>query len=171
MDYRASLSFIRLLANLRWLAVVGQVLTVLIVTGPLQLALAEVPLWAGIGALAAFNVYATWRARQSEELSDAVVFAHMLVDIGSLTWMIAWSGGVENPFSSLFLLPIALSILALPGPWVWATAVASILGYGVSALLGRSYACPPPVRRRTSHRCSRGPDRTCSLAGRPVYPR
>jgi hypothetical protein len=36
VDNSASLSFIRLLANLRWLAVIGQALTVLIVTGPLQ---------------------------------------------------------------------------------------------------------------------------------------
>lgn len=137
MDYRASSSFIRLLANLRWLAVVGQALTVIVVTGPLQLDLLEAPLWSGIGALAAFNLYATWRARQRGEVSDAIVFAHMLVDIVSLTWMIAWSGGVENPFSSLFLLPIALAILALPAPWVWAAALASILGYGISALLAK----------------------------------
>lgn len=137
MDNRASLSFIKLLANLRWLAVVGQALTVGIVTRPLQVALPEAPLWAGIAALAAFNVYATWRARGGGDVSAATVFSHILVDIVSLTWMVAWSGGVENPFSSLFLLPIALSILALPIRWVWATAAASMVGYCVSALLAR----------------------------------
>lgn len=137
MDTRASLSFIRLFANLRWLAIIGQTLTVVVVTGPLQLPLPEVPLWAGIGALAVFNVYATWRARSGVDASIPLVFLHILVDVISLTWMIAWSGGIENPFSSLFLLPIALSILALPGPWVWGTAVACMLGYGISALLAQ----------------------------------
>ncbi|MCW5571724.1 MAG: HAMP domain-containing histidine kinase [Steroidobacteraceae bacterium] len=137
MDTRASLSFIRLLANLRWLAIIGQAVTVVIVTGPLQLPLPEGPLWAGIGALAVFNLYATWRGRCGVDAGIPLVFLHILVDVISLTWMVAWSGGIENPFSSLFLLPIALSILALPGPWVWATAAACMAGYGISALLAR----------------------------------
>lgn len=137
MNTRASSSFIGLLAILRWLAVAGQALTVLIVTGPLQVALQQTPLWCGIGALALFNVYATLRARGVAESKAPEAFAHMLVDIVSLTWMVAWSGGIENPFSTLFLMPIALSILALPHRWVAATAAASICGYCVSALLGR----------------------------------
>lgn len=137
MDTRASLSFIRLLANLRWLAVAGQALTVVIVTGPLQVALPEALLWTGIGALALFNVYATWRARGDREASAPEVFLHILADVVLLTWMVAWSGGIENPFSSLFLMPIALSILALPSRWVWAIAAASVAGYCASALLGR----------------------------------
>lgn len=137
VDTRASLSFIGLLANLRWLAIIGQALTVAIVTGPLQVALPEAPLWAGIAALAAFNVYATWRARGGTDVSVPLLFLHILMDVISLSWMVAWSGGVENPFSSLFLLPIALSILALSGYWVWATAAACLAGYGISALLAR----------------------------------
>jgi two-component system sensor histidine kinase RegB len=137
VEHRASLSFIRLLANLRWLAVAGQALTVLVVTGPLQVAVPQAPLWWGIGALALFNFYATWRARGVGEVSAPEVFSHILVDIVLLSWMVAWSGGIENPFSTLFLMPMALSILALPGRWVGATAVASIAGYGISALLGR----------------------------------
>ncbi len=26
------------------------------------------------------------------------IYLHMLVDIAVLTWMIAWSGGIQNPF-------------------------------------------------------------------------
>lgn len=115
----------------------GQALTVVIVTGPMGFALPETPLWTGIGALALFNTYATWRSRAHREASAGMVFAHILVDVISLTWMVGWSGGIENPFSSLFLLPIAVSILALPGRWVWATAGASLLGYGVSAFFAR----------------------------------
>lgn len=137
MDNLAAPSFVRLLANLRWIAVAGQVLTVAIVTGPLQVALPTEPLWGGIGALAVFNTYATWSTRRDGDATPAVAFAHMLVDIVLLAWMVAWSGGIENPFSSLFLMPIALSILALPPKWVGATAVASLAGYCISALVAR----------------------------------
>src|SRR5690606_3841914 len=84
-----------------------------------------------------FNVYATWRARRDAEAGEAEVFAHVLVDILVLAWMVGWSGGVENPFSSLFLLPVALSILALHGRWIWATAAASVVGFAGSAVLAR----------------------------------
>lgn len=124
-----------LLSNLRWLGIVGQAITVAVVIGPAGVALPGVPLWTGIGALVLFNVYATWRARRGGEAGEAEVFAHVLVDITVLAWMVGWSGGIENPFSSLFLLPVALSILALRGRWIWATAAASVVGFAGSALL------------------------------------
>lgn len=133
----ASRSFLRLLCNLRWVAVAGQAITVLIVTVPLQIPLPAPPLWTAIAALGLFNVYATWRVRQEAEARPAEIFGHLLVDIAVLTWLIFWSGGTENPFSSLFLLPIALSVLALPTTWVFATAAACAVGYAVSTLLAR----------------------------------
>jgi two-component system, sensor histidine kinase RegB len=57
---RATLPFLRLLCNLRWAAIAGQVLTVAFVTGFVHVSLPALPLWAGIGALTAFNVFATW---------------------------------------------------------------------------------------------------------------
>jgi two-component system, sensor histidine kinase RegB len=134
---RATLPFLRLLCNLRWAAIAGQILTVALVTRFMHVPLPALPLWVGIGALGAFNAFATWRTRRLAEVSGTEIFLHMLVDIGVLTWMIAWSGGMENPFSSLFLLPIALSILALPPRLVRATAAACVLGYAISALYGR----------------------------------
>ena len=137
MDHRASLSFVRLLANLRWLAVAGQALTVLSVTRLMGVDLIQPPLWGGIAAFALFNIYATWFARTRQDASHGVVFAHLLADIASLAWMVGWSGGIENPFSSLFVLPMVLSILALPPGWAWGCAAASIAGYAMAVLAGR----------------------------------
>src|SRR5579862_7685555 len=99
MTRRASLSFLRLLCNLRWLAVIGQGLTVALVVGPLHIPLPTVPLATGIGILALFNTYVTVRAHRAsrETASDIEVFLHMVVDIAVLTWMISLSGGMENP--------------------------------------------------------------------------
>jgi two-component system, sensor histidine kinase RegB len=134
---RASLPFLKLLCNLRWAGIAGQVLTVALVTRVLLLPLHALPLWGGVLLLAVFNVIATLRSRRVAEVRAPEIYLHMLVDIAVLTWMIAWSGGMQNPFSSLFLLPIALSILALPSRFVWWTAAASIAGYAISALTGR----------------------------------
>src|SRR5688572_20592079 len=132
------LSFLRLLCRLRGFAVVGQAVTVLIVTRLMGVPLEPAPLWAGIGFLAAFNIVVTVRAMRAREVRPGELFAHLAVDIAVLTWLVGWSGGLENPFSSLFLLPIALSILSLPTVWVWATAAASVLGFGLSVVFGRS---------------------------------
>jgi len=144
MIRRASLSFLRLLYNLRWLAVVGQALTVAVVVGPMHIPLQATPLWMGIAALALFNLYVTSRIRANsvDSVSDGEVCVHILVDIAALTWMVAFSGAMENPFASLFLIPIAVAILALPLRLMSLTALASGAGYFISTLFGREL---PPV--------------------------
>jgi two-component system, sensor histidine kinase RegB len=132
----ASRGFLRLLCRLRWIAVLGQAITIWTVTGPLGIALEALPLWSGVGALAFFNVYASIRATRPGDTSTRELFVHLLVDITVLAWQVAWSGGIENPFASLFLLPIALAILALPPGWVWAVAVCVLCGFGFSVSLG-----------------------------------
>jgi two-component system sensor histidine kinase RegB len=144
MTRRASLSFLRLLCNLRWLAVLGQGLTVAVVVGLLHIPLPVAALSVGIAALALFNAYVTARVYGSaaDSASDVEVCLHVLVDIAVLTWMIVLSGGMENPFASLFLIPIAIAILALPPRLMGLTAALSGLGYLVSTLFGREL---PPV--------------------------
>ena len=142
MSGSASLSFLRLLCNLRWIAVVGQAAAVALVVDRLGIALSSGLLWAGIGTLALFNLYATWRVRRGGDASDLEVLGHMLIDIAVLTWLITLSGGIENPFASLFLIPIALSILTLPRRWMGVTAVASAAGYFASIYFGHEL---PPV--------------------------
>ncbi len=144
MSRQASSSFLQLLCNLRWLAVVGQALTVVLVVRVIHIPLQTAPLWAGIAALALFNVYASARIHGATAApsSDAEVCIHVLVDIAVLTWMIAFSGGMENPFASLFLIPVAVAILALPPRLMGITALASGAGYFTSTLFGNEL---PPV--------------------------
>ncbi|MEL1264827.1 ATP-binding protein [Pseudoxanthomonas putridarboris] len=130
-------SFLRALCNLRWVAIVGQAVTVLVATGPMGLPLPRAPLWSGIAVLAAFNLYASWRSRRPGAESPREAFCHMLVDVAVLAWLVGWSGGISNPFSSMFLLLIVVSSLALPLRWVLATGVACLLGYASTAAFGR----------------------------------
>lgn len=131
------LPLVRTLCLLRWVAVVGQALTVAAVTGPLGVALPTLPLHGGIAVLAAFNLLATLRTRQAREASSAEAFAHLLVDIAALAWLVAWSGGLTNPFASLLVLPLALSTLALSRRWVVATAGACVAAYAAVAAAGQ----------------------------------
>lgn len=135
-------SFLRTLCALRWLATAGQAVTIVIATEVFGLPLPMEPLWTGVVVLALFNLYAGLYAQHHRgEVQAATAFGHLLVDIGVLTWMIGWSGGLANPFGELFLVLVALAALALPARWTVAVAVASVAGYAVSAVFGR----PLPV--------------------------
>ncbi|MET0291368.1 MAG: ATP-binding protein [Steroidobacteraceae bacterium] len=136
MPPRAAESFARLLCNLRWLAVAGQLLAIAVVSGAMAIAVPLVPLLGGVLTLVVFNL---WSIRESRRIdgSATAIAIQLLFDIVALTWQIAWSGGIENPFSSLFLLPMALAVVALPARWTGIVAAVSVAGYGASALLGR----------------------------------
>jgi len=125
-------SFMRLLCTLRWLGAICQALTIYIVTGPMEVDLPATPLWSGVAVLVVFNALLHLRARRAGDPGPAELFGQLIIDITVLAWQIGWSGGIENPFSSLFLLPIALSLLAMPMPWVWSIAAASLGGFGIS---------------------------------------
>jgi two-component system, sensor histidine kinase RegB len=132
----ASLSFLRQLRNLRWIAIAGQAATVAFVVVGLGIPLPWWPLSAGVLALALFNLYASWHIGHAERASHLEVAAHILVDIAVLTWLVWWSGGMANPFASLFLMPIALATLVLPTGLMAITALASVTGYLLSTTFG-----------------------------------
>lgn len=129
-------NLLRLLVTLRWLAVGGQLATVVLVVHGLHIPLRQPPLWGGIAALATFNLWAGWRAQRAVRVGPAEAFVHAAVDVLVLAWLIGWSGGAMNPFAPLFLLPLALLAVELPVGWVVATALLCGLGYAASALLG-----------------------------------
>jgi two-component system sensor histidine kinase RegB len=136
--------FLRTLTQLRWCAAAGQSLAIAVTLHVLALPLPAWPLWAGVAALLAFNVYATAatpggarnRAAAPASVSARLAVTHLGFDIAELTWAIAWSGGPMNPFVSLFLVPIALATLALPIRHIVLIAVLATLGYALAAALG-----------------------------------
>ncbi|MBL0163042.1 MAG: HAMP domain-containing histidine kinase [Xanthomonadales bacterium] len=134
---RSLSTLLRTLTMLRWLAVIGQSATIAVVLGLLGVALNAAALWAGVAALVAFNLWAAWRIRRIGEPSHGEVLIHIGVDVAVLAWLIAWSGGVTNPFTSLFLLPIAFASLALPVRWIHAVAAMCCAGYAASVLFGQ----------------------------------
>ncbi|WP_459615888.1 ATP-binding protein [Bordetella sp. 2513F-2] len=130
-------SFLRTLCTLRWVAIAGQAATILVVSGLFDVSLPLWPLWGGVAVLVVFNLYASLRPPRTEELAPGVAFMHLLVDMAVLAWMVAWSGGITNPFGLMFLVLLALAALALPRGWALAAAAASVLGYVVSAVFGQ----------------------------------
>lgn len=128
-------AFLRTLMHLRWFAALGQALAIWVALHWLALPLPAWPLWLGVVALVCFNGYLTLR-RRTLPGTPALAVLHLAVDISELSWAIGWSGGVMNPFVSLFLVPIALSTLALPVRHIVWVAVMATAGYAAAAILG-----------------------------------
>ncbi|MGN6458633.1 MAG: ATP-binding protein [Achromobacter mucicolens] len=137
MPGSSAFSFLRTLCSLRWLAIAGQAATILLASSLLRLDLPLEPLWLGVGLLIGFNVYSSLRLRHPRDLSHATAFGHLFVDMAVLAWMVGWSGGISNPFGTMFLILTALAALALPRNWALAAALAGVLGYGAAAIFGQ----------------------------------
>lgn len=131
---RIDSGFLRTLMHLRWFAALGQALAIWVALHWLALPLPGWPLWLGVAALVCFNGYLT--LRQTLPTTPQLAVLHLAVDIAELSWAIGWSGGAMNPFVSLFLVPIALSTLALPVRHIVLVAVMATAGYAAAAIFG-----------------------------------
>ncbi|HID37268.1 MAG TPA: hypothetical protein EYP39_07850 [Ghiorsea sp.] len=75
-----------------------------------------------ITAYALFHMI-TWIKRpQTNTISPNYLFAQLGVDVLALTLMLYYTGGSNNPFVSLFLLPLLLVAAILPKPYIWRSA-------------------------------------------------
>lgn len=120
----------RQLMQLRWIAVVGQTLTILFVHFALGVPL---PL-AGMLSVALLLAGANFVARMAlphHRVRNIEVMVALLIDMGALTLQLYFSGGATNPFISLFLLQVVLGAILLPPASVATLVAAAGLSYAL----------------------------------------
>ncbi|MGU3494260.1 ATP-binding protein [Xanthobacteraceae bacterium A53D] len=108
-----------LLIQLRWLAVAGQVFTILVVEVWLHIPLPLREMGAVLLFLVLLNLVALWRHRNSEEVTNVELFFELSLDIAALTILLYLSGGATNPFISLYLLQVGLGAVLLQNWSAW----------------------------------------------------
>ena len=126
---------LRTLVRLRWLAVIGQsaaVLGVEYVLGfklPLALCLAMIALSAWL------NVFLTLRWRSGQRLAAQPAGLLLGYDIIQLAILLYLTGGLENPFAFLFLVPVTISATSLPLKWTLSLATIAFVCSTILAFL------------------------------------
>lgn len=116
-----------LLVQLRWLAVIGQVATILIVTHGLNVVL-PLPQMAGIVVfLVMLNALTLLRLHNPRPVAQVELFVELILDMTALTAQFYFSGGAGNPFVSLYLLQITLGATLLEPKPVWALVILASL--------------------------------------------
>ena len=117
------------LVHLHWWAILGQVV---IVAGAQLLTRIGLPLGAlaiVFGAEVLANLI-LWAVSRKAAASDGFIAAVMVADALVLTIVLDLTGGAANPFSTLYLVNVALAAVLLPPRWSWVILVTSLGAFG-----------------------------------------
>ena len=115
-----------LLIQLRWLAVGGQLATIGVVIGLMGIALPLAPLIAAVAALIIVNIVSLALLGRGRPVTNIELTAALLIDVAVLAWQLHHSGGLSNPFASLFLLQVVIGAILLSPRSSWAIVAATL---------------------------------------------
>jgi two-component system sensor histidine kinase RegB len=115
-DFRHSRRYVRLdtILRLRWLAALGQLAAIFIVAQGLEFDVPVIPCVAVVGLSALTNLALQIRFNPMQRLEPAYAAALLALNIIELAALLFFTGGLQNPFSFLFLAPVLISATALP---------------------------------------------------------
>lgn len=133
-----------LLVQLRWIAIAGQLATILIVHFGMGI---HLPLGAMLVVpciAALMNIGSMMVLRRRSDISHAELFLALLFDVLALTTQLYLSGGATNPFISLFLVQVTLGAVLLHRWSVWG--IVAITAF-CAAILTIAY-CPLDLSER-----------------------
>jgi two-component system sensor histidine kinase RegB len=134
LDFRQSHRNIRLdtILRLRWLAALGQLTAIFVVAQGLEFDVPVIPCVAIVAVAAMLNLalqIAFNPMQRLEPVYAAVLFALNIVELAGLLFL---TGGLQNPFSFLFLGPVLISATVLP---IRLTAMIGMLAIACASLL------------------------------------
>lgn len=98
---------------IRWVAVIGQLFTILFVDLSLGIDLPVSALLPAVALTAIVNMALSRVLKASTRLPERSAAALFAYDILQLCYLLALTGGVQNPFAALLLVPIALAAVTL----------------------------------------------------------
>lgn len=133
-----------LLIQLRWIAVVGQLVTILAVRFAMGIHVPMAPLLTTLAVLAGINLIGIVRIHRRFAVGPTELTAAMLIDVAALAWQLRLTGGLQNPFISLFLLQIVIGAMLLRSRRSWIIFAAAGLGLAGMALRPVPLPLAPP---------------------------
>ena len=135
-DFRHPRRYVRLdtILRLRWLAALGQLAAIFIVIQALNFDLPVIPCVAIIAFSAAINLGLQIAFNTMQRLEPVYAAGLLALNIAELAALLYFTGGLQNPFSFLFLAPVLISATALPtrltiSLGVLAAVCATVLGF------------------------------------------
>ena len=130
------------LIQLRWIAVIGQIVTIMVVHYGFGIHLPLNHMLALLTGLVVFNVASMLRWRIRRAITNGELFVALLVDVGMLTAQLYLSGGATNPFVFLYLLQVTLGAVLLEAWSVRLMVGITIACFAGLALFGQPLISP-----------------------------
>jgi hypothetical protein len=124
---------LRTLIFIRWIAIVGQIAALVVVTAWLEFDLPVVEAAAVIAVAAVVNLSVALLQRGTVWLRDPAATASLGFDLIQLLALLALTGGLDNPFAILILAPVVVSAATLSRRSTFLLSALAIAGI---ALLG-----------------------------------
>src|SRR5690349_24130045 len=115
-DLRHPRRYVRLdtILRLRWLAVLGQLVAIFVVVQGLEFELPIFPCVALVSLSALLNLALQIAFDPMQRLEPVYAAALLALNIVELAALLFLTGGLQNPFSFLFLAPVLISATVLP---------------------------------------------------------
>jgi len=137
-----------LLIQLRWLAVVGQVVTIAVVHWGLKIPLPLGMLLLAPTGLALMNLASAPFTLRRQSVTDPELLLALFVDVAALSWLLFFSGGASNPFAALYLMQIVLAAVLLRPPYAWGFVLVTSACLGLLAVWHQPLLLPPSADAR-----------------------
>ena len=133
-DFRHPWRHVRLdtILRLRWLAALGQLAAIFVVEQGLEFELPIIPCLVIIGLSALLNLALQMAFNPMQRLEPVYAAALLALNIIELAALLYLTGGLQNPFSFMFLAPVLISATALP---VRMTVTLGVLAVACAAVL------------------------------------
>ena len=113
------------LVRLRFATVAGQALTIAVVRWGMNVEIPMAPLFALVGLALASNLVCIVVA-EMRPAKEWWLLAVMAFDVVAFSGLLYFTGGPENPFSFLYLVPIAIAAITLRSAWTWLLVLLSL---------------------------------------------
>ena len=112
-EHRFNWVRLRTLIFLRWVAIFGQLAALTVAQRMFDLQLDIGLCFLAIGVSIVANLFAEFVYPENKRLSEGEVTGMLAFDILQLSFLLALTGGLNNPFALLILAPVAISAMAL----------------------------------------------------------
>jgi two-component system sensor histidine kinase RegB len=108
-QHRSNWLRLRTLILLRWVAIGGQLIAILVAQHFYHLQLELGLCYLAVGASVVGNLIATFVFPENKRLSESENFLMVLFDLLQLAFLLFLTGGLNNPFALLLLAPVTIS--------------------------------------------------------------
>ena len=137
---------IRVSITMRWLAIIGVIIATLVASTVFQIGFPTLPVYILCAFMALYNVVFLYQVRRLKTERAGLVIKkartysniHIFLDLITLTVLLHFTGGIENPFIFYYVFHIILASIALHYRVVYMLATSALLR--VILLVGLEYA-------------------------------